>query len=201
MVSTTGVTTMRHAFHILTLCVLASCGSGSSTEADAAKPAKKTAAAPAPAPAPAPVQPPAVPIKSLSKAELAQKVCFFTPAEIEQKLGFSVANGVADTTRLESYGMASCVYDGSNNSLRITAFWLDPSQVAGTRAGMTRMSGGGKVEALPGDPDSGYLHDQQDNGTSLHYLRQNIRMQLHVTSSRPPFAVMKPKLLSLRRVP
>ncbi|HCF24025.1 MAG TPA: hypothetical protein DER67_00510 [Novosphingobium sp.] len=66
---------------------------------------------------------------------------------------------------------------------------------------MTRMSGGGRVEQLAGDADSAYLHDMQDNGTSLHYLRQNVRIQLHATSGAVPFATMKPRLLALRRVP
>ena len=75
------------------------------------------------------------------------------------------------------------------------------AQLAAARGGMTRMSGGGKVEQLPGDADSAYLHDMQDNGTSLHYLRQNVRIQLHATSGAVPFATMKPRLLALRRVP
>ncbi len=138
---------------------------------------------------------------TMSKAELGEKVCFFTPAEIEQALGFAVSAGKPDTTFLERSGAATCAYDGKENSLRLNAYWIDPSLVAGARQGMTMLSGGGQTEQLPGDPDAAYLHDQQDNGTSLHYLRGNVRVQLHATSGMVPFATMKPKLLTLRRVP
>lgn len=175
---------------------LAACGSESPPPA-AEQPDQ---AAPTPA-APPPAAPAAYTGPVIAKEALGGQVCYFTPDEIAEKLGFTVQPGVADTAMLQSYGMASCVYNGSNNSLRVTAIWIDPAQLAAARSGMTRMSGGGMVEIVPGDPDAAYLHDQQDNGSSLHYLRQNVRIQLHVTSSRVPFAAMKPKLLSLRRVP
>jgi hypothetical protein len=136
----------------------------------------------------------------MSKEDLAKQVCFFTPAEIQETLGFAAATGKPDSGML-SYGMASCTYVGSENSLSLSAIWVDPTQIAATRASMTRMSAGGKIEMLPGDPDAAYLHDQQDNGVSLIYLRGNIRMQLQVTSSRTVYADMKPRLLKLKRVP
>lgn len=185
---------MRRLPFVFPVLLLSACGEQDS-EAVAAPTASQQAAAPAPS-APAAFAGPA-----LSKDDLAAKVCFFTPAEVADKLGFTVEAGKPDTKQLQGYGMASCVYDGSSNSLRVTAIWLDPAQVAPSRASMTRMSGGGKVEQLPGDADSAYLHDMQDNGTSLHYLRQNVRIQVHATSGTVPFATMKPRLLALRRVP
>jgi hypothetical protein len=178
------------------LALLAACGSA---ESESAPPARSK---PAPAPgkqASAPAS--AMTGPAISKDELAKAVCFFTPAEIAAKLGFTVSAGKADTKFLQDYGMASCTYPGSDNTLMITAIWIDPAQIAATRSSMTRMSGGGLIEAVPGDPDSAYLHDQQDTGSSLHYLRGNVRIQVHATSSRTPFATMKPKLLALRRVP
>lgn len=176
------------------LVLLAACGSPQS-DAPAAPP-RELAGAPAAVRAPAPVSGPI-----LSKADLARQVCFFTPAEIRDKLGFAVAAGRSETSQLQGYGMASCAYSGPQNSLRVTVIWLDPGQVAASRASMTRMSGGGRIAMLPGDPDSAYLHDQQDNGTSLHYLRGNVRVQVQATSGAVPFATMKPRLLALRRVP
>lgn len=184
---------MRHLPLAVPLLFLAACGAGNGD----APPAPATTE---PAPSLAAGEP-AFTGPALSKDDLASKVCFFTPAEIADKLGFTVEAGKPDTAQLQAYGMASCVYDGSSNSLRITAIWLDPAQVAPSRASMTRMSGGGRVEQLAGDADSAYLHDMQDNGTSLHYLRQNVRIQLHATSGAVPFATMKPRLLALRRVP
>lgn len=190
---------MRMPVLVLILAALAGCGSGSEAGGAAAGegPATAPTASSPPASAPGPV---AIPGGAVSKEELAKAVCYFTPDEIRETLGFAVAAGVADTGRLES-GMASCTYDGKDNSLQVVAYWIEPSQVAATRQGMTRMSGGGTVETIPGDPDSAYLHDQQDNGSSLHYLRRNLRIQVYTTSGRTPFATMKPKLLALRRVP
>lgn len=138
---------------------------------------------------------------TVSKADLAKQVCFLSPAEIEKALGFAVEAGKPDTSLIEQSGMAACVYDGKTNSLRLNAYWIEPGLVDAARQGMTLMAGGQKVEKLAGDPDSAYLQDQQDNGTSLHYLRQNLRVQLHATSGMVPFAEMKPRLLALRRVP
>jgi len=192
---------MRTPVRVLTLAALAGCGSGGAAGGAAA--GESPAAAPAPAGSAPPASlagPVAIPGGAISKEELGKTVCYFTPDEIREKLGFAVAAGVASTRMLES-GMASCTYDGKDNSLQVIAYWIEPSQVAAARQGMTRMSGGGMVETIPGDPDSAYLHDQQDNGSSLHYLRRNLRIQVYTTSGRTPFATMKPKLLALRRVP
>lgn len=178
---------------------LVACGGGGGEEASNATPKAPAKPAPAANPASAPAAPP-VTAATMSKDEMAKKVCFFTPAEIQAALGFSVQAGKPDT-RMLSYGRATCLYQGTENSLSIAADWIDPAQVAGTRAGMTRMSGGGRVEQIPGDPDAAYFHDQQDNGVSLHYLRGNIRIQVQATSSRTVFATIKPKLLALKRVP
>jgi hypothetical protein len=187
----------RALLTITGLLALSACGSqGEAPATQDTAPAAATAAS-----APPPAAPSAYSGPVVAKEELGNKVCAYTPAEIKETLGFAVSAGVADTSRLESYGMASCVYDGPDNSLRISAFWLEPSQVGPARQGMTMMSGGGTVELLPGDPDTAYLHDQQDNGASLHYLRQNVRIQVQSTSSRVPFATMKPRLLALRRLP
>lgn len=181
--------------------LLAACGSEAADGRDRRAPAPAATPAAAASPA-APASPAAtVPGGEISKADLARQICFFTPAEISEHLGFSVAAGVAETTMLESYNSASCTYQGQANTLRVHAYWLRADEIAGTRAGMTRMSGGGRTEILAGDPDSAYLHDMQDNGTSIHYLRRNLRIQVHATSGMTPFATMKPKLLSLRRVP
>jgi hypothetical protein len=178
---------------------LVACGGGGGEEASNATPKAPAEPALAAKPAPAPAAPP-VAVATMSKDEMAKQVCFFTPAEIQAALGFSVQAGKPDTKML-SYGRATCLYEGTENSLSIAADWIDPAQVAGARAGMTRMSGGGKTEQIPGDPDAAYFHDQQDNGVSLHYLRGNIRMQVQATSSRTVFATIKPKLLALKRVP
>lgn len=192
---------MRMPILVVTLAALAGCGSGGDAGGAAAGESPNAAPAPAAsAPPAAPAGPVAIPGGAVSKEELAKAVCYFTPDEIQRALGFAVSAGVASTTMLES-GMASCRYDGQDNSLWVTAYWIDPAQVATARQGMTRMSGGGMTETIPGDPDSAYLHDQQDNGSSLHYLRRNLRIQVQATSGRVPFATMKPKLLALRRVP
>lgn len=193
---------MRTIALVLTLTTLAACGSNQAASDDGTAAPSVSAqldasAAPA-APAPGPI---AIPGGAMSKGELGKAVCFYTPAELQKALGFAVAAGVAETTRLEGYGMASCRYDGSDNSVQLTAYWIDPAQVEPARRGMTMMSGGGTTETIPGDPDSAYLHDQQDLGSSLHYLRRNIRIQVQTTSGRTPFAAMKPKLLALPRVP
>lgn len=191
---------MRFLIVALSLgALLSACGSeaGSDSEPDESAPPPRPAASASPAAA----GPVAVPGGVMSKEELAAKICFYTPAEISAKLGFSVAAGVADTSKLADYNMATCIYRGSQNTVRFEAIWLGPGQVAATRSSMTQMSGGGKIEALPGDADSAYLHDQQDNGSSLHYLRRNVRIQVQATSGTVPFATMKPKLLSLNRVP
>lgn len=190
---------MRMPVLVLTLTALAGCGSGgdAGTATQGASPPPVAAAS---APEPSPAGPVAIPGGAISKEEMGKAVCYFTPDEIQSALGFPVSAGVASTTMLEA-GMASCRYDGQDNSLQVTAYWIDPAQVATAQQGMTRMSGGGLTETIPGDPDSAYLHDQQDNGASLHYLRRNLRIQVQTTSSRTPFATMKPKLLALRRVP
>jgi hypothetical protein len=179
------------------LALLSGCGSEPppSASEQGAAPSGATSAPPPP------VATTEIPGGAMTKAELAQQVCFFTPDEIAANLGFTVSAGKASTAQLEGYGMADCIYSGSDNDLRVTAYWIDPAQIAPARQGMTRLSGGGRTEVLAGDPDSAYLHDQQDNGTSLHYLRRNLRIQLHASSGRTPFAEIKPKLLALRRVP
>lgn len=192
---------MRTVLMALPIALLAGCGSNEAATAEgaaAATAAPPPAASAPPAPTAGPV---AIPGGAMSKEELGKAVCFYTPAELQKELGFAVKAGLADTARLEGYGMASCRYDGTENSVQLAAYWIDPAQVAAARQGMTMMSGGSMVEKLSGDPDSAYLHDQQDMGSSLHYLRRNIRIQVQTTSSRMPFATMKPRLLALRRVP
>lgn len=184
---------------VCALCLLAACGSGASDSPPVAE--REAAIAIGRNSPPVSAAPAAMTGPAMSKDELAKAVCFYTPDEISKALGFTVAAGKPDTAMLQSYGMASCTYVGSENSLGVRAIWIDPAQVPAARSGMTRLSGGGRIELVPGDPDSAYLHDQQDNGTSLHYLRRNIQVQLHATSGRTPFATMKPKLLKLRRVP
>lgn len=186
---------------ILVALALVACGGGGGDEASSATPKAANKPAPAAKPAPAPASTTAaIPANAMSKEQLAKQVCFFTPAEIQATLGFSVAAGKPNTEML-SYGMASCLYPGSENSLDVSGIWVEPAQIAATRASMTRMSGGGRIETLTGDPDAAYLHDQQDNGVSLIYMRGNIRVQVRTTSSRTVYADMKPRLLKLRRVP
>lgn len=189
---------MRRSILVLGIALLAGCGADAENDNRAANPGGY-ATQTTPAAAPAAAAPADIPGGAMSKEELGQKVCFFTPDEVQAALGFAVSAGKPELS-LASYGQFSCRYEGQNNTLHINANWIDPAQVEATRQYMTKPSAG-ELEPIAGDPDGAYLQYQQELGGALHYLRRNVLVEIRPMSWREGNAAMKAKLLSLRRVP
>lgn len=187
---------MRH-FQFLAAAALglAGCGSGDSAAGDAAPPKDPGAAAGSPS-APAAAAPP---IAVIGKDVLAKEVCYFKAEEVEAALGFKVEK-VAPQLDLASHGSFSCRYEGKDNVLQLNLLWVDPSYVEASRRSGKGMSAGDK-EDIAGDPDGAYLQVQQELGGALHYMRQNVMVEVRPLTWRLPPAEMKARLLKLRRVP
>lgn len=177
---------------------LAACGDG--------KPASQNAEPSSSAEMPAPAQPAAAPVEiaasgGMTKEELASKICFFTPEEIATAMGFSVAAGKPETSMLAEYGTANCRYEGKENTLQINAMWLEPTQGDSARHTLTSQIAGER-DVLAGDPDGAVVQYQKRiRSGALHYVRQNIMMEVRPSTWRGDPAAMKEKLLKLRRVP
>lgn len=171
---------------------LAGCGSGDAEADNAAKPATA-------APAASAAKPAAAPVAGIGKDVLAQEVCYFKPEEVEAALGFKVEK-VVPRTDMASYGSFSCRYEGKDNVLQLNLFWVDPSQIEASRQSGKSISAGNK-EDIAGDPDGAYLQVQQELGGALHYMRQNVMVEVRPMAWRIPPAEMKARLLKLRRVP
>jgi hypothetical protein len=193
---------MRTSFHHLIApafaMALVACGGGG--EDQAANATQADASTPAPAANPASAAPAEVPGGAMGKEEMQQKVCLFTPEEVQAAMGFAVAAGKPEL-RLAEHGMVSCRYSGKDNDLHINLIWTDPVYYAQTKASMKRVSAG-KLEEISGDPDSAYMQYQGELGGALHYLRRNIMVELRPMAwSGSSEAEMKAKLLKLPRRP
>jgi hypothetical protein len=194
--------TARHVGALIFLAAaLAACGED--------KPASQNAAPAAPeasvasvgaAPAPPSPQPADIPGGMISKAELASAICFFTPQEIQNALGFAVSAGKPNVSMLEAYGSASCRYEGSDNVLQINMFWASADQVEATRQSQARLSAG-EIDRLTGDADGAFVQYQKELGGALHYMRRNVMVEIRPMSWREDNAKMKAGLLALRRAP
>lgn len=173
---------------------LAGCGSGDVAAGDTAAPQGA-----GPAAGSAPASAPAAPIAGIGKDVLAKEVCYFKPEEVEAALGFKV-DKVVPGLELASHGSFSCRYEGKDNVLQLNLLWVDPAYIEASRQSGKGMSAGDK-EDIAGDPDGAYLQVQQELGGALHYMRQNVMVEVRPMTWRFPPAEMKARLLKLRRVP
>lgn len=177
---------------------LVACGGGG--EGQAANATQAEDSTPAPAAPTASAAPVPIPGGPMSKEEMQQKVCIFTPEEVTAAMGFSVAAGKPELS-LAEHGMVSCRYAGKDNDLHINLIWTDPVYYAQTIASMKKVSAG-KLEQIAGDPDSAYMQYQGELGGALHYLRRNIMVEVRPMAwSGSSEAEMKAKLLKLPRRP
>lgn len=190
--------TVHHLIVPAFAMALVACGGGG--EEQAANATQADASIPAPAAPAASATPAEIPGGTMSKEEIQQKVCLFTPEEVQAAMGFAVAAGKPELS-LAEHGMVSCRYAGKDNDLHINLIWTDPVYYAQTIASLKKVSAG-KLEQIAGDPDSAYMQYQGELGGALHYLRRNIMVEVRPMAwSGSSEAEMKAKLLKLPRRP
>lgn len=183
---------------IAIVALLGACGSEAADDGSRGSPAAPAATPANPQPANTPSVA-AIPGGAVSKDELRRSVCYFTPAEIEAALGFSVSAGKPELS-MADYGSFSCRYEGRDNVLVLNVLWVDPANVGPARANQG-YANAGNLDRLPSDPDGAYLQYQQEMGGALHYMRRNVMVEVRPMTWRIPNEEMKARLLRLRRVP